>query len=1460
METNIDSDRDTESIWDTRSSSYSSSPSVQFLPHQIPIPWDIQHYIIDFVAYPQVMFDEDNNVVDDLGPDPFEWPERGPISIIKDRIGVCQTLRSCSLVCRGWATVSQELMFQWICLSNCQQTDKLYTVLRDPQSSHLSQTIRRLSIVYRHPYQRIGEAIPRIIGMGLSRLDCLDMCAGRGRDAAKYDFPMFPFHPSLRARLSHLNQIRILHLHNFRFSHFAEFRRIVCGFSGVHHLVAIHVKFGADRLGDSRPIHRSKEWQIPTKVSWQWGEAEGDWMREEDRNVEVDTPSILWIANIPNLHQAIKKPSSETTCPVLTPQVADAIIHINQYDRVEVRSLERWQWRCEASRSGLGQDWTLSSVSSDDQTLNRYFRFRVGSNNPQDVPLGFEHFIETRIPHKIYEPRYLPSFLRKTSEKLQECFEGLITAKVTLAFLTNPWIPPSPSESRPAPMPKDSKQNLYAAIVAITEEFIRSQTDVDLNFTIDGLSPEELYLFINRVHTNELLWPIQVPIPWDIQRHIIESVPSFVFDDGKLVFDDLTHNGAAESEPISATRDHAVACQTLRNCSLVCRRWATVSRKLIFLWVCLSHHQNMDRLYAILRDPQSSHLSQNVRRLSVLFDQYRPERVGGVIPRIIGMRLSRLEYLDLCAGNDTYPTFPFHPSLRAQLSQLDQIRILHLHNFHFSHLAEFRRFVGAFSGIRHLIAIYVKFGEDKLGDFRSIHHSKKWQMPEEVSWKYTQWPDPYPSVLWMADIPNPHQVAETSSSKNTYPILSRHLTNAIMHSEYYYSRYIWRDYPLNWRWRCEEGGTGGPGRSWFLFCISPHKVLCPYFRFHVGPEHSRHVPLGLEHLKEVCIPRMTKIDMRKLRLSLIQTFQTWQEHFGGFLNVEKVKLALLTRPTIWEVDAISWRLQSEERRRKRREEYIAIIAITEEFIRSQTRFDMDFTIDGLPPEELHLLISSVQTNELLRPIQNPIPWNIQRHIIEFVPCFQVVPTDGTRSVLAFDDLSHSRASESKPISTIRAQVEALQALRTCSLVCQQWATVSQKLIFVWVCLSHHKQTDKLYALLRDPQSSHLSQDVRRLTIVYRHPYEDYGNYEKVGEVIPRIIGMGLSRLEYLDLCAGDNDYGIDYPIFPFHPSLRAQLSQLNQVRVLHLHNFRFAHLAEFRQFVGAFSGIHHLIAIFVKFGEDKRGDYRPIHQTRKWKMPTAVSWGDNEPTEDSPHEFYSPSILWVANIPNPHGVVKTSSTKIHTPTLTLDLAYAIMGTIHYFAGCPGPAPSYFQLPLITWHWQRGEGAAGGPSQDWTLFCVSSFGEYHYFRFRMGSDNPTDIPLGFEHLIELCIPHLVEEPQELPFSLRWQFQESQERFGGFPNVERVKLALLVSGKVDGTPGGSRSEKTERRLLKRYIPIIDEFRCSQTDFDLDITIDGAPLEELRRFISVPEESYDSDDGDSYYLGSLFDHLDD
>ena len=51
--------------------------------------------------------------------------------MIEDRIGACQTLRKCSLVCRDWADFSQELMFLWICLSNHQQTRKLGTLLRD---------------------------------------------------------------------------------------------------------------------------------------------------------------------------------------------------------------------------------------------------------------------------------------------------------------------------------------------------------------------------------------------------------------------------------------------------------------------------------------------------------------------------------------------------------------------------------------------------------------------------------------------------------------------------------------------------------------------------------------------------------------------------------------------------------------------------------------------------------------------------------------------------------------------------------------------------------------------------------------------------------------------------------------------------------------------------------------------------------------------------------------------------------------------------------------------------------------------------------------------------------------------------------------------------------------------------------------------------------------------------------
>ncbi|KAJ3482967.1 hypothetical protein NLI96_g6623 [Meripilus lineatus] len=1127
--------------------------------------------------------------------------------------------------------------------------------------------------------------------------------------------------------------------------------------------------------------------------------------------------------------------------PVLTPRVANAINRLNRLGwRGSDHSLVTWCWSCkEGSTGGPLQDWTLCSDTTYTPYRDFMVRFYVESDHPRDTPLDFDHLIEIYIPHMINDPSTLPAFLFETFKELQECLgEFANVKKVKLALAT--WILGS----------SYSYEGMHAAVVAIMEEFMRSHTEVDLDVTIDG-SP--LVGSIPGVQTNELLRPIHIPIPWNIQRHIIESIPSYMPDenDDFPAFDHC-HYLEDDNPTLTSTITNQInVCRTLRHFSLACRQWAIISQKVLFRWICLINHQQTDKLYTTLSDPQSSHLAQNVRRLSIV---YQPpyKKLGEVISRVIGMRLSRLECLSLCAG-DGRPgaydpiIFPFHPSLQAQLSQLNQIRILHLHNFWFSHRAEFRRVVCSFSGVRYLIASCIEFGHDKLGDCRPIHHSKEWQLPTKVSWlrgeryRIQEYQRNAEVNLWVANIPNWHRLIKISSPRTTPPFLTPHIANAITHilgreDDYYY---------VTWRWRYGEGRTGGTGQDWTLSCVTSggNLKLCLDFRFHM-PESDQlqDVVLGCDHLMELSIPHVAG-DALNLHVSLLQKFRGLQELLGGLTNLKKINLALMIRERKRGSESRPWMSLDGYTKQKLQRQYTPIIAITEEFIRSQTDFDMDFTIDGLPPEELHLLIRSVPTNELLWPIHTPIPWNIQCHIIQSVSSF--VSTDRNSSDLAFDDLTHSKTYT--PMQSIHNQIEVGRTLRKFSLVCRQWASVVRRLLFVpaWICLLNHQQMDKLYILLRDHRSSHLSQNVRRLSIVYRPPYK------KIGEVIPRIIGMSLSRLEHLDLCTeGDQGYPNGYPIFPFHPSLRAQLSQLNQVRVLHLHKVGFTHPAEFRQFVGAFSGIDYLIAIFVQFGKDELGYNRPIHRTVEWQMPTAVWCGTPqvEPLYRSFEEISAAPILWVANVPNLH---QTLSSKTACPTLTPDIANAIMLSMHYFSASVSD-----DLSLISWHW-RYEGSAGGSGQDcqWTLLsCIkpdSLDPSQGYFRFRVGSDTPPDTLLGLEHLIELCIPYWVDEPQGLSvsFKLHKRFRELHELFCGFRNVEKPKLAL-VSLEEDYVPRGvkgyeveggfwSRTRKTKRRPLKWYAPILEEFRCSQTDLHLDITINGVPLEELRSVVSVSEE---------------------
>ena len=82
----------------------------------------------------------------------------------------------------------------------------------------------------------------------------------------------------------------------------------------------------------------------------------------------------------------------------------------------------------------------------------------------------------------------------------------------------------------------------------------------------------------------------------------------------------------------------------------------------------------------------------------------------------------------------------------------------------------------------------------------------------------------------------------------------------------------------------------------------------------------------------------------------------------------------------------------------------------------------------------------------------------------------------------------------------------------------------------------------------------------------------------------------------------------------------------------------------------------------------------------------------------------------------------------------------------------------------------------------TLSCVASEKNLCLcFRFHTRSDQPQDVPLGCEHLMELSIPHRVGHTWDLRVSLLQRFQGLQELLGGFTNLKKIDLALTVENR-------------------------------------------------------------------------------
>ncbi|KAJ3479425.1 hypothetical protein NLI96_g9069 [Meripilus lineatus] len=203
--------------------------------------------------------------------------------------------------------------------------------------------------------------------------------------------------------------------------------------------------------------------------------------------------------------------------------------------------------------------------------------------------------------------------------------------------------------------------------------------------------------------------------PIDIQLLVIESLVPDTKNPDSLIHDNIKRP------------DHLERIAFLWSWSVVCRSWSPLCQAALFSIIYVDNSVKLDKLHRVLCHPASSHLVQHVKHMAV---HYHPPfyKLGEILPRIISMRLPNLIRIDLKGEAPPIervpPPFPLHPSLLAQLSRLHTVRSLRLEDFGFRHIAELRRFISAFRGLRSVEVVSIQFGEDEMGDFRSLHQNR----------------------------------------------------------------------------------------------------------------------------------------------------------------------------------------------------------------------------------------------------------------------------------------------------------------------------------------------------------------------------------------------------------------------------------------------------------------------------------------------------------------------------------------------------------------------------------------------------------------------------------------------------------------------------------------------------------------------------------------------------------------
>ncbi|KAJ3482456.1 hypothetical protein NLI96_g6964 [Meripilus lineatus] len=291
----------------------------------------------------------------------------------EDSIG---TLATCCHVCVVWVALCQKLLFSWVILRKSAHLNSLLDLRRASRISHISPHIRRISVAYDDPDDKLGEALPRIATMAppnLLRIDVLGTDNG------------FPFHDSLPLRLAPLHYVRILHLHSLKFTNFAEFRRLISCFSG---LQVLHSNLQWD-LAVPKALHRTAN-PLLTRISarpyenglWLWLSPHGSGAGRQSRCSTAQISHLL----VPSISAAIVT-FMDRTIERMRETLFDPDDHT-----LDV------QWKCKKSARVHQTRWSLC--------------IRLIHDDPQHyMPIPFTVLLEfrhqTNLPHPSFDPSHL---------------------------------------------------------------------------------------------------------------------------------------------------------------------------------------------------------------------------------------------------------------------------------------------------------------------------------------------------------------------------------------------------------------------------------------------------------------------------------------------------------------------------------------------------------------------------------------------------------------------------------------------------------------------------------------------------------------------------------------------------------------------------------------------------------------------------------------------------------------------------------------------------------------------------------------------------------------------------------------------------------------------------------------------------------------------------------------------